>query len=236
MLWIVRILFLLSLPSVTQAQISSLGWFVNNNELKATYRVSDQSADELASYVVRHSQLEIENAFQMSLQINVVAECFGFDPLVYSSLVRKESAYKYDAVSPTGAKGLTQMTSAGVQEAHDQLGQRGPEHARRSNTEYFYQVIEDCIEPRLLSEVFIPVWLRNGLDNMSDYKNEMINSPKTSLIYGAIQFKTLLAKCVNSDIWVRYRCALEHYNGDRVNNHHIVYARTILRWVQAELD
>ena len=75
---------------------------------------------------------------QLSWKIYAISECLDIDPIVFSSLIYSESAFKISAVSRTKAVGLTQFTSIGIVEVNDQFGHRGKSYAL-ANTDRIFQ-------------------------------------------------------------------------------------------------
>ncbi len=160
---------------------------------------------------------------QLAAQVEVVGRCFGLDKRIFASLVAQESRFVVDAVSPTGATGLTQMTAIGLTEVNDQLGGRGARYARSAATDYFATAIDDCV-----NSSWTNLWQQSG--SMTGMKNALKSSPTAALIAGAVLLKTNLSaeKTRNGTALMAdlYRGALRRYNGDPAEKEH--YQRVIM--------
>lgn len=172
----------------------------------------------------------------IAYDIYMVAQEFGIDPRVLLALVRKESSYRADAESPTGAAGLTQFTTSGVTEVKDQFGARGTEYALSNTINYWTELV-----PRVYKQ------LSNGKDlqlptsatTVKSLKDTLVAHPLMAIIYGAVLLKTNLAMVkeknltANPPLTMRelYRKALENYNGDPPVKEE--YAKTILLWAES---
>ncbi len=132
----------------------------------------------------------------LSRQIQKASQCFELDPFVFTALVWRESNFRQQSKSPTGAVGLTQLTRPGVQEVMDQLARLSP----RKN-EFIRQKMKSCY-PGILN--MIPE-NSSGVD-IFDWKKKIFVSQELSLVFGAVLFKTYLKG--------NYLKALERYNGE----------------------
>ena len=139
------------------------------------------------------SQLE---AKVLSRQIVRVSQCFDLDPMVFTALIWRESNFRHQSQSETGAVGLTQLTKTGIHEVLDRLAAESP---RKRNS---LRVMMGACYPRLLHS--IPA--TTDVVDFYEWKNKMANSPETALVFGAVLLKINLAN--------DYRAALEKYNGD----------------------
>ncbi len=139
------------------------------------------------------NQLE---AKALSRQIIRVSQCFDLDPLVFTALIWRESHFKHQSQSETGAVGLTQLTKTGIHEVLDRLAKESP---RRKNS--LRNQMAACYPSLLKSIPDYP-----DVVDFSEWKRKMANSPEIALIFGAALFKI--------NFKGDYRSALEKYNGD----------------------
>jgi len=230
------ILLLTSCGSLERPQSEAEGVFATSSITDAFFIYEDSpSLFSYMQYINEHGKIDSNsyNTLDMAHDMVVVALEFKIDPRILLSLVRKESAFKQDAVSPTGAVGLTQFTEIAIQEVHDQMGIRGGEYARKSTIEYW----RDRIPP-------LYKWLSDGKEwtwpaktsPISEVKNNLKNDGLMALIYGTVLLKTNLsyekhkAGSDSDALKIRnlYRKALERYNGDPpvMTN----YAKKIMLW------
>ncbi|MBL7544862.1 MAG: hypothetical protein JNL11_13675 [Bdellovibrionaceae bacterium] len=79
---------------------------------------------------------------ELALEISKSSYCFGTDPFIITSKIRQESRFDMASVSATGAIGLTQLTTPGLKEILDQMGNRGERYAFIENREYIVAAIE----------------------------------------------------------------------------------------------
>jgi len=99
--------------------------------------------------------------------------CFGIDPFMFASLIKKESKFHVNAVSTTGAFGLTQMTESGFTEVNEQLGLLG-EGFHSPNAP---NILEKQIQCYLAGEkVWTPFWLDKRFLNKQKIKVREKNS------------------------------------------------------------
>ena len=199
---------------MTQDEISSLDrrllpnggslWFpLSRFELSHIIKKSIDKANP------KHHGLRLINADQLSREVVRVAECYEINPLIFTGLIWRESNFKPDAVSETGAVGLTQMTSTGVQEVMERLSLVSPRKLVSLRA-----LVKKC-SPDFLDRVPIEIFA----DTLSAWKNTITFFPKDALIVGATLFKIYLISAAEhskntaqaTDI---YQLALEHYNGE----------------------
>lgn len=104
---------------------------------------------------------------EMAAEIIKASYCFGTDPYIISSKIRKESRFDMFAKSETGAVGLTQLTAPGLKEILDQLGYRGEKYAVFDSKAYLETAIQ-CYVGKTVPLIFSsfptikPIKLRNG--------------------------------------------------------------------------
>ena len=187
--------------------------------VKVNYKIDRDDADDIAETILK------------------VSSCLKVDPWVLTGLIQKESSFNRHAVSSTNAVGLTQFTTIGFKEVHDQLGYRGRAGATENVTLYFSSKIRKCIDPS-----WVDLWnrIRAKEDDPTFYnslKSILKKDITASITYGAILLKTYLAHLdtrneeddvSSSELYYK---ALQIYNGEpgvaKVN-----YAKTIFRNVQ----
>lgn len=175
-------------------------------------------------------------SLDIAYDIFMVSHEMGVDPRVLLALVRKESSYRADAVSPTGAVGLTQFTGLGINEVKDQLGARGTSYALSSTINYWQELV-----PRVYKQLSSDkdLELPQADTTVSSVKEMLVDDPLLAIIYGALLLKTNLAvvkeknAAANPPLSMRdlYRKALENYNGDPPVKEE--YAKTILLWAES---
>ena len=178
--------------------------YLSDYIIKANYKLEKDEANEIAKHVVN------------------ISSCFQIDPWILTGLIQKESSFKRDAVSPTNAAGLTQFTSSGFKEVHDQLGMRGREAATDAAILYFNTQVRGCVDAG-----WIDLWVRVGVPetdpefyNLS--KEELKRDILTAITYGAILLKTYVASAdikgskgeTTPSMSEIYYQALQIYNGE----------------------
>ncbi len=171
------------------AQNLSQSWF-KDQDVPRLVKSAILVANENTGVV---SQLE---AKALSRQIVRASQCFELDPIVFTALIWRESHFKHQSKSETGAVGLTQLTKMGIHEVLDRLG---AESLRKRDS--LRNQMASCY-PSLLKS--IPA--NTDFVDFSVWKRKMAHSPETALVFGAILLKINL----NTD----YQIALEKYNGD----------------------
>jgi len=163
---------------------------------------------------------------QLASEVGQVARCFGLDGRVFAGLVAQESAFKMNAVSNTGAAGLTQQTGIGIVEVNDQLGRRGKDYARAGAINYFQSAIKCSVSETPWKNL----WER--APTTQAMKEILKSDSQTALIYGAVLLKTNLSAAkthsANGTIESLYRDALRRYNGDPEQKEH--YQAKIMKY------
>lgn len=176
-------------------------------------------------------------AGEIAQNVITVASCLDIDPWILTALIQKESTFQKDAVSQTNAAGLTQFTTIGFKEVHDQLGYRGREGATENATIYFTSKIRNCIDAS-----WVDLWARVDVqDNNPIYysmlKEEIKKDITTAVTYGAILLKTYVAfvdskpESENLSRSELYYQALQIYNGEP-GDAKVRYAKNIFRNLQ----
>lgn len=167
-------------------------------------------------------KIPTEEAIEIAEKILRVSSCFQLDPWILASLIEQESSFDKDAISRTGAVGLTQFTPIGIMEANDQLGYHGRVGAPDITSIYFSTAIRNCINPS-----WIDLWNRIEVkeDSAEFYdllKLEIKKDITTSITYGGILLKTYLSHVKNKSSQMPaplktseiYFQALVMYNGE----------------------
>lgn len=175
-------------------------------------------------------------ALIISKEIIRVSACLQIDPWILTSLIQHESSFDKNAISRTGAVGLTQFTPIGIMEVNDQLGIRGRVGAPDLTTIYFATAIRNCINPS-----WIDLW--NRIDATEEnpiyfdlLKEEIKKDITTSITYGVILLKTYLSHVKKKSAQEQttlspseiYFKALVMYNGEP-GEAKINYAKRIFR-------
>jgi len=192
---------------------------LSNHIVKINHRVDRQEANEIAENII------------------TISSCFDIDPWVLTALIQKESTFQKDAVSQTNAAGLTQFTTIGFKEVHDQLGYRGRKGASENATLYFTSKIRNCVDAG-----WVDLWARvDAVDSNPNYynllKEEIKRDIPTAITYGAILLKTYVAfvdsKSGSEDLSRSelYYQALQIYNGEP-GEAKVRYAKNIFRNLQ----
>lgn len=144
------------------------------------------------------------SAQTLAAEIELAAHCFGLDPRVFAAMIETESVYAAGAISHTGARGLTQMTTIARRELRDQFGyRRGHAHPRaagilRSMARCYFDSGDQAYQSFL-------AWIQNPSRN----RQRLTRHWPTALAAGAALLKTYLA-VHNGD----YDRALQQYNGE----------------------
>ncbi len=225
-----RGIFMISL-SLSSSFAQQKGFFVKNHHLKSNFIISKKtlSISNLSRYIRQtnpsRSSDYMDNE-QMAETILRISSCLEIDPYIFTALIRKESSFRTHAKSPTGAVGLTQFTTLGLNEVNDQLGAKGRAGAPVANTEYWLNLMTECVDYD-----FQALYHQN--ETIRAQKSVIMNQPKYALYYGSILLKTYLAhqkrKIENGTLHDIYRKALEQYNGE-VTPRRQSYAAKILKY------
>ena len=164
------------------------------------------------------------NRGELPTKIVRMSFCFGFDPMVYTGLLRQESMFSVNAESPTGAFGLSQLTSSAIAEVSEQLGVLGGLLQTPGLRAWLLHSISCYLGP---NKKWVNIWEGSGIPyGKKAYKNQFIGEGRKwlylsktrkwfnededrNLIYGAIYFKLMLSR---EDIGGKYSLALESYN------------------------
>jgi hypothetical protein len=163
-----------------------------------------------------------EHAYETSNAILSVSQCLGIDTIFLTTMIRQESNFSHQAVSPTHAVGLTQMTSIAIREVKDQLGIRGPRYARKSITDFLKAQLKDCYGEESLKRL-----LKLMLSNSNTIKKRVKEDIFTSVLIGSIILKIALSRRNSNNLLDTYRGAFEAYNGDDIKKS---YASKILNY------
>ncbi len=170
-------------------QIMSSYWFHQNNDQRLI-----RSA-VLAANTDRGLVAQLQ-AKALSKKIIHISQCFEIDPILFTALVWRESHFRQQSKSETGAVGLTQLTTSGIHEVLDRLSADS-----RRKKDQLRQQLAKCY-PRTLKT--IPRQIEQV--DFSSWKKKIAGSPELALIFGAVLFKSYQSGEV--------RIALERYNGD----------------------
>ncbi|WP_412470356.1 transglycosylase SLT domain-containing protein [Oceanospirillum sp. RT-1-3] len=220
---LVLLIFTQLFVSASLASYIPEGYFVGHEDMIRNYQITQEySKGDFEAYIMAQNPSASEQeATLITDRVIEVAELFGVDAKLFLALIRMESNFVRDAISPTGAVGLTQFTSIGAQEVSDQLGQRGPDYANLQNTLYLNNTLSDEIPE------WTHLWLRER--TWAEQKLLFLHDLDLSLVYGAILLKVYLAKNYQDDLMTNYYEALVDYNGEP-GERKFWYARTILKF------
>lgn len=93
-------------------------------DIKHNLFTTDVKSEKITAYIKKHRP-NWDQPFSveaLAARILEVANILLIDPRIFTALIRKESAFNMNAVSPTGAVGSTQITTIAVKEFMDQVG------------------------------------------------------------------------------------------------------------------
>ncbi len=209
--------------------------FFNYIEHRFQKIIEEENPDYLSSL----SQKDLKNsAKEVSYLLEVICRDFKIEKLLLLGLIERESFFRANAISPTGAVGLTQMTKWGIAEVLHQLGVI-PNQADKKAVEVFRRYY-NRVNQNLISKYKLP-----SISSFSKYpsstwsntktgiKKMLISNPALSIVFGAIFMKALIAKNCKTDVCLEefqasrtghrastafakeiYEQALISYNGD----------------------
>ncbi len=182
------------LPGEFSSLVRFVAGYIKENALKDAEAVNGMTHDKLAVQIVRASF------------------CFGNDPFMVASKMRRETSFRRGSVSPTGAVGFSQMTGDGINEVKHQLS--GNSKISMGNARSSFVTAIRCFAGA-------------GPFNYPSGKSEAIktrlqNSWAWDIIYGQIMVKTLVSYTKSSGSYPEnpagaveaYREAFAKYNGD----------------------
>ena len=153
----------------------------------------------------KHIGLSLEESTHLVRQVVHSAQCYGVDPVVFTALIWRESNFKPEATSETGAVGLTQMTVTGIHEVLDRLD---PHSFRRLS--HLRALVKRC-DPQLFHRLPAEI----SADTLAVWKNNVALSNSDALIMGSLLLKINLASRAHSRHQLQvYQAALERYNGE----------------------
>lgn len=145
------------------------------------------------------------DTWSMTQKVTAVSACFGIDPFVLAGLIQKESHFNVRVRSHTGAAGLMQLTTPGIEEVSHQLGYRGPSKHGPGVPEVFHEFI-NCYYSSIGK-----IWEdmpREYLNSTRLSKKWLNEDPDRNLVYGSVLLKLYITK------FKSYNYALRNYNGD----------------------
>lgn len=225
-----------------QIPISINGYFLTDRAATKDYLITDAELSERKlRHIIKSSNNKISQQDVNAIAFHVikVSKCFNIDPWFLMSLIHKESSFDREAESPTKAAGLTQFTRIGLEEVNDQLGIRGPQHAKASVTQYFNNQLVGCVNNRW-SHLWNRVSHRDPSSPIfySQLKEVLKDDIEAAVTYGAILLKVYLAFADSRNIrnntnlndYEIYYQALMLYNGE-AGNAKVHYAKNIFRFV-----
>lgn len=145
---------------------------------------------------------------RLAIQVVRASMCFGTDPFMVLSKMRRETHFSRSEVSPTEAVGFSQMTGAGIREVQDQMS--GDSSISMGNAKSTFQMAIRCF---------------TGIENFQvptggrvDVQTRLTRYWALDMIFGQIMTKALVSyvKSGNSSITntTAYRETFAMYNGD----------------------
>lgn len=195
------------------------------------------TVDQLSKHIKKiNSSLSKKETDAIATDIVEVCECLKVDPWLFTGLIQKESSFRQEVSSPTGAVGLTQFTSLGLKEVNDQLGMRGRKGAHFKSISYFNSKIKECVDPtwtHLWDKVSVK---QDDPEFYNALKSEIKNDTRVAITYGAVLLKTYVARVDDradenkiqmqkSEI---YYDALQIYNGEE-GDAKVNYAKKVFK-------
>lgn len=148
----------------------------------------------------------------LATQVVRASFCFGNDPFMVLSKMRRETHFARAEESPTGAVGFSQMTGAGIREVQDQMS--GNSRISMGNARSTFQQAVRCF---------------TGLDNFSvptggrvEVQRSLTSLWGLDLIFGQIMTKAIVSYVKASGSYSNniagnieaYRTTFQMYNGD----------------------
>lgn len=210
----------------SEEEVSSTGFFVSNSNFRADYTLYlGTHPSRIQDYIEEANPNSRAYSRELANEVLNVSSCLGVDPVFMTALIHKESTFYPDAVSRTGAVGLTQMTGAAINELKDQLGLRGREHSRYSNSRYLTRTLRQCMGASEF-EAFLQALKSSRIGMKRAVKRHRI----WAVYSGAAVLKVYLADAMDelgrgADMNLVYQKALEQYNGDTNKER---YARAVI--------
>lgn len=185
-----------AMASLSSEMIETKGFRLPLETFSKNYLVMNlvPTSDLLKNHIVKiNGRVPPAEALAISKNILKISACMQIDPWILTALIQHESTFNKNAVSPTGAAGLTQFTSIAFQEVNDQLGLRGRAGAPEITTLFLAEKIRTCIDPS-----WIDLWNRvEAKEDEPEFypqlKEVVKQDIKSSIVYGAILLKTYLA-------------------------------------------
>jgi hypothetical protein len=192
---------------------------------------------------------------ELATEITNASFCFGTDPFIVTSKIRQESRFDMLSVSNTGAIGLTQLTTIGLEEILDQMGHRGERYAYIENKKFLDAAVK-CFVQTASDKTFLgfpeikttptkkdgiayteetikelKAWvLPRGTQSETTPKQRKILIQR-QLFLGQILLKIYLAyskKLLKNGSMIRqYEAALRMFNGDDIR---VKYAKEVLKF------
>jgi hypothetical protein len=206
------------IKNYTLLRVSPVEEVLVKHIIKTNYQIDKKDAQEIAQHIINASK------------------CFQIDPWVLTAVIQKESSFKKDAVSPTGAAGLTQFTTLGLKEVNDQLGFRGTKEASSDSIAYFTFRMKDCIDAS-----WTDLWVKAGIPETDPefynvIKEEIKKDIPVAIAYGSILLKTYMAFIDNKNLKSEtpismsetYFQALQIYNGEE-GDAKVKYAKAVFK-------
>lgn len=163
------------------------------------------------------------NHHSLAVQVLRASFCFGNDPFMIASKMRRETAFRRVSISPTGAVGFSQMTGDGIAEVQDQMAVGGQRIVnRRTRT---------VAMPNARSEFLQSIRCFTGLEQNQwtfpagtneQIKARLRNSWAWDMIFGQTMIKAIVSWAMASGQFadtvqgktLAYRETFARYNGD----------------------
>ncbi|MBD2261023.1 transglycosylase SLT domain-containing protein [Pseudanabaena sp. FACHB-2040] len=131
--------------------LSTEGYYVSRIylDIKHDLFTFRPTSEIITSYIKKHRPNWDQpfSAEALANRIIEVADALLIDPRIFTGLIRKESTFNMNAVSPTGAVGSTQITLIAVKEFMDQVGMtiKSKLDADRTAVDFFRAAVKKLI-------------------------------------------------------------------------------------------
>ncbi len=176
----------------------------------------DDILDKIHEYAQIYNPAVTDEVSFSILQASIAT---GIDPFIFTSLVKKESVFKSNAKSPTGALGLTQLTTVALNEIRHQMGLDLKAHANPSAKAALTQMALEYFEQDTEKFNQWVTWLSKT--TLKSAREELHTNNDYALLTGALLFKIYIS--LNNG---NYLSSLKAYNGSKIKNQ---YAKDVLK-------
>lgn len=163
------------------------------------------------------------NHHNLAIQVLRASFCFGNDPFMIASKMRRETGFRRASISPTGAVGFSQMTGDGIAEVRDQMAVGGQRIVnRRARTVSMPNARGEFLQAiRCFSGLEQNQWTFPSGTN-EQIKARLRNSWAWDMIFGQTMIKAIVSWAMAGGQFANtaqgkilaYRETFARYNGD----------------------